>query len=251
MISEIGPYDVSAPDYPAILPGLVDTHVHINEPGRTDWEGFETATLAARAGGITTLVEMPLNAIPSTNNVAALQMKRGAARGKCHVRTEFWGGVVPGNAQDLGPLMAAGARGFKCFLTPSGTPDFEYVTEADLRLAMPVLNGAVLQAHCEMPALLVASPEGDPNSYTTYLKSRPPEAEHAAIELMIRLAREFDARVHIVHFCASGALSLLHGQFIPAYTASFTLAEETPAPAGSWMWRQEGPSPGPNNRVLL
>ncbi len=231
LIAEIGPYDVSAPDYPAILPGLVDTHVHINEPGRTNWEGFETATRAARAGGITTLVEMPLNSIPSTNTAAALKLKQEAARGKCHVRTEFWGGVVPGNADELGPMMLAGARGFKCFLTPSGTPDFEYVTEADLRLAMPRLNGAVLQAHCELPEFLVMDPGGDPNSYASYLLSRPRKAETAAITLMVRLAEEYDARVHIVHVCASNSLFLLHNAHITAETCPHYLtfaAEDIP-----------------------
>jgi allantoinase len=196
-------------DVPAILPGLVDTHVHINEPGRTEWEGFETATAAALAGGITTLVEMPLNSIPSTNTVAALAVKREAARGKCCVYTELWGGVVPGNEDELAGLIAAGARGFKCFLTPSGTPDFEHVTEADLRRAMPNLGGAVLQVHCELPEYLVDSPAGDPYEHATYLRSRPRDAENHAIALMIRLAREYQARVHIVHLSSSDALPMI------------------------------------------
>jgi allantoinase len=230
-IIDIGPYEVDAPDYPAILPGLVDTHVHINEPGRTEWEGFDTATRAAKAGGITTLVEMPLNAIPSTNTVAALELKRAAARGKCHVHTDFWAGLVPGNAADLEPLIAAGARGFKCFLTPSGTPDFDFVTEADLRLAMPHLQGAVLQAHCELPEHLIPNPAGDPNEYATYLQSRPRESEHQAIALMIRLAREFNARVHIVHLSSADALPMLRGAPVTVETCPHYLtfaAEDIP-----------------------
>lgn len=192
-----------------ISPGIIDTHVHINEPGRTEWEGFETATRAALAGGITTLVDMPLNSIPSTNNVAALEAKRAAAREQLWVDVAFWGGFVPGNEHHLAPLIAAGARGFKCFLTPSGTPDFEYVTEAGLRRGLSHLNGAVLQAHCELPDRLVPSPEGDPNVYETYLRSRPRAAENDAIALMISLAREFNARIHIVHLSSSDALPLL------------------------------------------
>src|SRR5713226_5084663 len=122
-----------------VMPGLVDTHVHINEPGRTDWEGFETATRAAAAGGITTVVDMPLNSVPATTNVAALEAKRRAAADKCHVDVGFWGGVVPGNTPELPALFAAGVFGFKCFLVPSGVDEFPAVSEADLRVAMPVL----------------------------------------------------------------------------------------------------------------
>jgi allantoinase len=230
-IVDIGPYEIDAPDYPAILPGLVDTHVHINEPGRTEWEGFETATLAAKAGGITTLVEMPLNAIPSTNTVAALELKRAAAEGKCHVQTEFWGGLVPGNAHELGPLLRAGVRGFKAFLTHSGTPDFEYVTEANLRAAMPHLEGAVLQVHCELPEYLVPNPPGDPNDYATYLASRPRESEQKAIALMIRLAKEFHARVHIVHLSDADSIPLLRNAPVTVETCPHYLtfaAEDIP-----------------------
>jgi allantoinase len=230
-IVDIGPYEVEAPDYPAILPGLVDTHVHINEPGRTEWEGFETATRAAKAGGITTIVEMPLNSIPSTTTVAALELKRQAAEGKCHVQTEFWAGVVPGNANELGPLLKAGARGFKCFLTPSGTPDFEFVTEADLRAAMPHLDGAVLQVHCELSEYLIPNPQGDPNAYSTYLASRPRAAEHEAIALMIRLAKEFKAKVHIVHLSDADSLPLLRNAPVTVETCPHYLtfaAEDIP-----------------------
>jgi allantoinase len=122
-----------------IIPGLVDTHVHINEPGRTDWEGFVTATQAAAAGGITTLVDMPLNSIPSTTTVDALEAKRAAARGRCHVNVGFWGGVVPGNDRDIVPLARAGVLGYKCFLSPSGVDEFDHVSEADLEHAMPIV----------------------------------------------------------------------------------------------------------------
>ncbi len=193
----------------SVLPGLVDTHVHINEPGRATWEGFETATKAAAAGGVTTLVDMPLNSIPSTNNVAALEQKRAAARGKCWVDVAFWGGFVPGNHRDLPLLTAAGVRGFKCFLTPSGTPDFEHVTEASLRRGITWLGGAVLQAHCELPEHLLSNVEGDPQAHSTWLRSRPRAAENEAVALMISLAREYCARIHIVHLASSDALPML------------------------------------------
>src|SRR5688500_531672 len=166
-----------------IMPGLVDTHVHINEPGRTEWEGFETATRAAAAGGVTTLVEMPLNSIPATTTAAAFQAKLNAARDRTHVDVGFWGGVGPGHADDLAPLWDAGVLGFKCFLCPSGVDEFGHVVEADLRAAMPVLArlGAPLLAHAELPEPLaraaLAVAELDPRSYAVYLASRPPDAE--------------------------------------------------------------------------
>jgi allantoinase len=197
-----------------LMPGLVDTHVHVNEPGRTHWEGFETATRAAAAGGVTTLVDMPLNSIPATTSVAGLREKVAAAE-KCRVDVGFWGGVVPGNEPELRPLHAAGVLGFKCFLAPSGVDEFGHVGEADLRRAMPVLAelGAPLLVHAEFPAPLehaasLVSGE-DPRLYATYLRSRPPAAETEAIELMIRLCREFGTRVHIVHLAAAEALPML------------------------------------------
>jgi allantoinase len=181
-----------------VSPGIVDTHVHVNEPGRSEWEGFDTATRAAAAGGVTALIDMPLNSIPATTTVGALHTKVEAARAQCHVDVGFWGGVVPGNARELEPLIDAGVRGFKCFLVPSGVDEFPAVAEADLRLALPVLarRGMPLLVHAEDPARLT-SPT-DP-TYPAYLTSRPPESELAAIRLMIRLAEEFKARVHIVH----------------------------------------------------
>jgi allantoinase len=193
-----------------VLPGLVDSHVHINEPGRADWEGFETATRAAAAGGVTTLVDMPLNSVPSTTSVDALAAKRRAASGRCHVDVAFWGGVVPGNLSDLEPLARAGVRGFKCFLSPSGVDEFAHVSEADLHAAMPILArlNVPLLAHAEWPAAL-REPRGEPRRYRTWVESRPPTAEVQAIELLVRLAREHGTRVHIVHLATGDALPLL------------------------------------------
>ena len=195
-----------------VMPGLVDSHVHINEPGRADWEGFETATRAAAAGGITTLIDMPLNSIPSTTSVAALEAKRDAARGRCFVNVGFWGGVVPGNDADIVPLAKAGVLGYKCFLTPSGVEEFENVAEADLEQAMPIVasTGLPLLAHAEAPAYLnPADPTADPHRYSTWLDSRPPAAEHAAIELLIQLAARTRAHTHIVHLASADALPQL------------------------------------------
>jgi allantoinase len=210
-IAAVSSYEDAGTDFGdlVILPGLVDTHVHINEPGRADWEGFETATRAAAAGGVTTLIEMPLNSVPATTTVAAYLEKLAAAEGKLFVDTGFWGGVVPGNTAELEPLWRAGVFGFKCFLTPSGVDEFEHVTEADLRVAMPVLArlGAPLLVHAELPAFLREAAGG---GHEDWLASRPPEAEMEAIAMMIRLAREYGVRVHIVHLCATEAVPLIH-----------------------------------------
>jgi allantoinase len=198
-----------------VMPGLVDTHVHINEPGRTDWEGFETATRAAAAGGVTTLIDMPLNSIPATTTAAALETKRAAARKKCWVDVGFWGGVVPGNAGELRALHHAGAFGFKCFLVPSGVPEFAHVTEDDLRSALPVLAAleTPLLVHSELPEPIERANKKlaklDPAKYKTWLLSRPPGAETKAVEMMIRLAREFNARVHIVHLSSELSVPLV------------------------------------------
>jgi allantoinase len=197
-----------------VLPGLVDTHVHINDPGRADWEGFDTATRAAAVGGVTTLVDMPLNSIPSTTTAEALRIKRAAALGRCAVDVGFWGGVVPGNSGELAALADAGVLGFKCFLSPSGVDEFEHVGEADLREAFPVLAslGLPLLAHAEWPPLLRdplangGRQSPDPGAYSTWLRSRPPASEHAAITLLARLAREYGTWVHIVHLATGEAL---------------------------------------------
>jgi len=225
VISSVGAYDdipagrevVDAGEDSVVMPGLVDTHVHINEPGRTDWEGFETATRAAAAGGVTTVVEMPLNSIPPTTTLAGFKEKLAAAEGKCSVDIGFWGGVVPGNLKELAPLSEAGVLGFKCFLVPSGVDEFPNVTEADLLEAMPELKrlGAVLIVHAEVPEVIdeaqadASVAQADARRYSTFLRSRPREAEDRAVALMIRLARETGARVHIVHHSSADALPAL------------------------------------------
>jgi allantoinase len=194
-----------------VSPGLVDTHVHVNEPGRTAWEGFDTATRAAAAGGVTTVVDMPLNSIPATTTVAALGAKREAARAQCHVDVAFWGGVVPGNAGELDGLVDAGVRGFKCFLVPSGVDEFPAVTEADLREAMPILarRKVPLLVHAELPEDLVTPAQPAHAAYATYLATRPPRAELDAIRLMSRLAAEFNTRVHIVHVSSAEGVAAI------------------------------------------
>ena len=204
-----------------VMPGLVDTHVHINDPGRADWEGYETATAAAAAGGVTTLLDMPLNSVPATTNPRALERKRRAAEGKLRVDVGFLGGVVPGNAAHLKPLWDEGVFGFKCFLVPSGVDEFRHVTAADLDAAMPVLAkfDATLMAHAEVPGPIVtatAEVQGrDARSYATYEASRPPAAERDAVQLMIDMTKKHGARSHIVHVSAAESVTLLrrvHGE---------------------------------------
>jgi allantoinase len=196
----------------AILPGLVDSHVHINEPGRMEWEGFETATRAAAAGGYTMLVDMPLNCLPATTTVAALQAKRAAAQGKCRVDWAAWGGVVDDNQHDIEALAAAGVPGFKCFLINPGIDGFTMVKERQLRLALPHVarTRLPLLVHAELPGPIdratAALANADWSRYATYLDSRPDEAELAAIRLMLSLCREYGFRLHIVHLSTSQAL---------------------------------------------
>lgn len=229
-ILDVGRYDVVPPGGNVleagdlvIMPGLVDTHVHVNEPGRTEWEGFSTATLAAAAGGVTTLIDMPLNSIPATTTLEAFLEKQEAARGQCSIDVGFWGGIVPGNTPQLAPLAAAGVVGFKCFLIHSGVDEFPNVTEEDLREAMPELArfDSLLIVHAELPGPIektnIASchnhqPDGNdlcPTRYQTFLGSRPRAAENEAVELMIRLGREFGTRIHIVHHSSADALPMI------------------------------------------
>jgi allantoinase len=195
----------------AILPGLIDPHVHINDPGR-DWEGFESATRAAAAGGYTLLVEMPLNCVPGTTSVEALEAKREAARGHCHIDWAAWGGVVRGNQENIEPLAAAGVRGYKCFLIDPGIDSFTMVAESELREALPHVarTGLPLLVHAELSGPVNAATaelaEADWRSYATYLKSRPDEAELSAIRLVIELCREYSFRAHIVHLSTCHAL---------------------------------------------
>jgi allantoinase len=196
-----------------VMPGLVDAHVHVNEPGRTDWEGYATATRAAAAGGVTTFVDMPLNSIPPTTTLAGFAEKLAAAEGQCYIDVAFWGGVVPGNTAELRPLIAAGVRGFKCFLIHSGVDEFPNVTEADLLTAMPelVALNTVLLVHAELPGPIEAAAVNRAASthYQTFLESRPRAAENEAIALMIKLSCATGARIHIVHHSSSDALPLL------------------------------------------
>jgi len=198
-----------------VLPGLVDSHVHINEPGRTEWEGFETATRAAAAGGYTLLVDMPLNCLPATTTVAALAAKRAAAQGKCLVDWAAWGGVVGDNHLEIEALAAAGVAGFKCFLIDPGIDGFAMVTEQELRRALPHLlrTGLPLLAHAEVAgpvdAALRSLSDADWTRYATYLQSRPEEAELLAIRLLLSLSREYGFRVHVVHLSAASALAEL------------------------------------------
>lgn len=198
-------------DESIVMPGIVDTHVHVNEPGRTEWEGFETATRAAAAGGVTTILDMPLNSIPATTTVSALEAKREAARGKSVVNVEFIGGLIPGNSGELEGLRGAGVRAFKCFLAPSGVDEFPAVDENDLRKAFPVLArlGLPLMVHAEDPACLLAGPSGGSKVYADYLVSRPVESERSAIELLVRLMEWCPTPVHVVHLSSASSLDIV------------------------------------------
>jgi allantoinase len=191
-----------------LMPGVVDPHVHINEPGRTHWEGFETATKSAIAGGVTTLVDMPLNASPVTTRVNAFKQKLAAAKENLHTNVGFWGGIVPGNENEIEGLIENGVLGFKAFLTHSGIDEFSNVTEADLRKAMPIIAkyNLPLLVHCEITDDKHNGGQGNPVSYQNYLSSRPRSWEDNAIGLMIRLCEEFNCRVHIVHLSSSNSI---------------------------------------------
>jgi len=200
-----------------LMPGIVDPHVHINEPGRTEWEGFDTATRAAIAGGITTVVDMPLNSSPVTTTIKAFEEKIAAAKNKLHANCGFWGGIIPGNETEIDPLIEHGVLGFKAFLVHSGIDEFPNVTEQDLRKAMPLIakHSLPLLVHCELAEKSSTSnsregPHSTLNiqhsSYKNYLNSRPRRWEDNAIALMIRLCEEFNCRVHIVHLSSSNSI---------------------------------------------
>lgn len=198
-----------------VMSGLVDAHVHVNEPGRTEWEGFTTATRAAAAGGVTTIVDMPLNSIPPTTTLDGFNTKLAAAAGQCTIDVAFWGGVIPGNTSELRLMLEAGVRGFKCFLIHSGVDEFPHVSESDLVVAMSEIAAleSVLLVHAELAEPIeraTAETAGrNPDEFDTFLHSRPRDAENEAIALMIRLSRETGARVHIVHHSSSDALPML------------------------------------------
>jgi allantoinase len=193
-----------------VMPGLVDSHVHVNEPGRTDWEGFATATRAAAAGGTTTIVDMPLNSIPPTVSVAALEAKRDAAEGQLSVDTAFWGGLIPGSSDEIAPLVEAGVCGFKSFLVDSGVVEFPPVTTDELLRALPIMRdlGVPSLVHAEDPARITAV-AGDPSDYASYLASRPPDAEADAVGVVAGLGRQTGARIHVLHVSSGEAVEVL------------------------------------------
>uniref|UniRef100_A0A6Q2ZD42 allantoinase n=1 Tax=Esox lucius TaxID=8010 RepID=A0A6Q2ZD42_ESOLU len=194
-----------------VMPGIVDCHVHVNEPGRSSWEGFWTATRAAAAGGVTTIVDMPLNSIPPTTTLDNLQDKMEAASGKCFVDTAFWGGVIPGNQLELKPMIQAGVAGFKCFLIHSGVEEFPHVTDKDLHTAMEQLQGtgSVLLFHAERDVPLLSEEDADPKDYSTFLNSRPDVMELEAIRTVTDLCLHYQVRCHIVHLSSAQPLELI------------------------------------------
>jgi len=204
-VLELGP-DV------VLMPGLVDSHVHVCEPGNTEWEGFATATRAAAAGGITTLVDMPLDSVPTTVSADALQVKRKVASGQCHVDVGFWGGVIPGNGPELAPLAGAGVTGFKCFLADSGSPDFPPVSPAQLTEALGLAAGLgrPLLVHAESAEAAAAIQAAAPGrSYAKYLAASPRGLENLAVAQVIEAARATGGHAHIVHLSSSDALPMI------------------------------------------
>lgn len=256
-IEAIEPYETDGEDLGevALLPGLVDTHVHVNEPGRTDWEGFATATRAAAAGGVTTIVDMPLNSLPPTVNVAALETKRQAAAGQSHVDVGFWGGAVPGNTDDLPALYGAGVFGFKCFLAHSGVDEFDHLDPAGLDRALAAVPEALFVVHAEDPAHLhepVAS-----RRYADFLASRPRAAENSAISTVIEAARRSGSRVHVLHLSSADALGALaeavrDGVRVTAETCPHYLAlAADEVPDGATQFKCCPPVREPGNRDAL
>jgi len=202
---------LQAPDSAYVVPGVVDTHVHINEPGRTEWEGFVSATEAAALGGATTLVDMPLNSIPPTTTLEGLRVKQQAALGELMVDVGFWGGAVPGNVADLLPLWEAGVFGFKCFLAPSGVDEFPPLDPAQFLAALTEIArfDGLMIVHAEDARVLEEAPAAPSRAYADFVRSRPDEAELAAIRQVIDGARETGARVHILHLSSARALDLI------------------------------------------
>jgi len=206
-----GDVEVQYGDEVVLLPGLLDSHVHVNEPGRTEWEGFASATRAAAAGGVTTIIDMPLNSIPPTVDVAALELKRRVAAPQSTVDVGFWGGAVPGNGAELRALHEAGAFGFKCFLLDSGVPEFPPLTAAELEADLQIIAAfdGLMLVHAEDPAIIAAAPRPAGPPYRDYLRSRPSRAEDVAIRTVLEAARRTGARVHILHLSSAAALPLI------------------------------------------
>ncbi|WP_416986240.1 allantoinase AllB [Streptomyces sp. T028] len=245
-ITAVLPYDAPLPSGAVLedlgddvlLPGLVDTHVHVNDPGRTHWEGFWTATRAAAAGGITTLVDMPLNSLPPTTTVEHLRTKREVAADKAHIDVGFWGGALPGNVKDLRPLHDAGVFGFKAFLSPSGVDEFPHLDQDGLTRSLTEIAGfgALLIVHAEDPHHLDTAPQQSGPRYADFLASRPRAAEDSAVAALIDRAKRLHARVHVLHLSSSDALPLIaaakaEGVRITAETCPHYLtltAEEVP-----------------------
>uniref|UniRef100_A0A8D2ZK11 allantoinase n=1 Tax=Scophthalmus maximus TaxID=52904 RepID=A0A8D2ZK11_SCOMX len=242
-----------------VMPGLVDSHVHVNEPGRVSWEGFWTATRAAAAGGVTTVVDMPLNSIPPTTTLNHFHEKLREATGKCFVDTAFWGGVIPGNQLDLQPMIQAGVAGFKCFLIHSGVEEFPHVTACDLHAAMKQLQGtgSVLLFHAELDVQQPSEETADPCHYSTFLQSRPDVMEVEAIRTVTELCLQYKVRCHIVHLSSAKPLEMIQ----EAQRAGAPLTVETThhylslcaenIPAGATQFKCCPPIRGSDNRELL
>ncbi|WP_017557035.1 allantoinase AllB [Nocardiopsis baichengensis] len=247
-----------------LLPGLVDSHVHVNEPGRTEWEGFASATRAAAAGGVTTIVDMPLNSVPPTTTAEGLRVKRGVARDQVAVDTGFWGGAVPENSApgatgELASLHEGGVFGFKAFLSPSGVDEFGHLTPDLYRSAVSAIGalGGQIIVHAEDPGLLESAPQASGTDYASFLASRPDEAEHEAIRLVIETARRTGARSHILHLSTATALPMIEkaradGVLLTVETCPhyLTIAAEE-VPAGDTSFKCCPPIRGAANRDAL
>lgn len=250
---------VELADDEVLLPGLVDSHVHVNDPGRTEWEGFTTATRAAAAGGITTIIDMPLNSIPPTCDVPALEVKRKTAQTQAYVDVGFWGGAIPGNVSQLQPLHEAGVFGFKCFLLHSGVDEFPPLDPAELELALREISSfdGLLIVHAEDAHRIDTAPAAHGGSYLGFLRSRPREAEYAAVADVIGLAALTGCRVHVLHVSSADVLPLLaearhDGVRITAETCPHYLtftAEEIPD--GATQYKCCPPIREAENRELL